>query len=456
MAFDESHRPKFWRTGHCHGPRVGEEPVERIHVRPKAALDMVNRVDEARIHLDLPASDHLHRTRLADAALVVSVDIGAHRQLRLVLLRIQQLEDLLAIGNRILAALDRARDRAGLDTAARNADEHFRRCADQIFLVAEIDEEGIGRWVDSLQPVGNLGRLAVATFHEFLAGNHFEQIAATETLLRLGDELGIFARLVIALRRRHRRAHERIGRDVLALALGRHATLGEIVAVDPGLGCMVVDDEDFVGKKQYHVALVFRPLHGKLDRVELEGKVVTESAEQADRRIGFGIEEVNDRAQNGKHRRHLRALFLGKHAGRLVDRKVEAAGCPLAKCQILYALQPLSNEAEQHFAARVIRLDPDLATIAGDPERRVDDCRIPSRITTRIFVIRRKDGAAALVQPVDIRRDCRCIFRRTASPAYGYAASRLVGLGTVLANDRHHCNALASSIWFARFPQSGQ
>ncbi len=47
-------------------------------------------------------------TRLTDAALVVAVHVRAHRELELVLLRVQQLYDLLAVGDRIFAALDRA------------------------------------------------------------------------------------------------------------------------------------------------------------------------------------------------------------------------------------------------------------------------------------------------------------------------------------------------------------
>ena len=56
------------------------------------------------------------------------------------------------VGDRVVAALDRAGDRAGLDAAAVDPHEHLRRGADQIFALAEIDEEGIGRRVDRLQP----------------------------------------------------------------------------------------------------------------------------------------------------------------------------------------------------------------------------------------------------------------------------------------------------------------
>ena len=73
-----------------------EEGVEGVHAFAQPALDMVDRVDQARIHLDLAAADDPHRARLADPALVVAVDIRAHGQLGFVLLRIEQLQDLLA------------------------------------------------------------------------------------------------------------------------------------------------------------------------------------------------------------------------------------------------------------------------------------------------------------------------------------------------------------------------
>ena len=72
-----------------------EERVEGVHAFAQPALDMVDRVDQPRIHLDLAAADDPHRARLAHAALVVAVDVRAHGQLGLVLLGVEQLQDLL-------------------------------------------------------------------------------------------------------------------------------------------------------------------------------------------------------------------------------------------------------------------------------------------------------------------------------------------------------------------------
>src|SRR5690606_26199047 len=123
------------------GPSVAEKGIKGIHTLAQAALDMVDGVDETRIHLDLAPSDHAYRARLAHPALVVAVDIRAHGQLALVLLGVEQFQDLLRIGDRVLTALYGAGDRACLDPAAVDPYEHFRRCADQVFAFAEIDEE---------------------------------------------------------------------------------------------------------------------------------------------------------------------------------------------------------------------------------------------------------------------------------------------------------------------------
>ena len=108
VVLDEPHRPQLRRAGNSDRPGVRQESVEGIHTLAQPALDVVDRMDQPRVHLDLPPANDAHRTRLAHTALVVAIDIRAHRQLGLVLLGVEQLEDLLRIRDRILAALDRA------------------------------------------------------------------------------------------------------------------------------------------------------------------------------------------------------------------------------------------------------------------------------------------------------------------------------------------------------------
>ncbi len=85
---------------------------------------------------------------------------------------------------------------------------------------------------------------------------------------------------------------ERLRRDLFRLADGRHIALGEVVAVDPGLGGIVVDDEDLVGQEQHHVALVVGTGELQIDGVELEGKIIAEGAEEADGSIFFPSRRV--------------------------------------------------------------------------------------------------------------------------------------------------------------------
>ena len=73
----------------------------------------------------------------------------------------------------------------------------------------------------------------------------------------------------------------------LRLAVARQAgrveaVAAKVVAVVPGLGRMVVDDEDLVGQVEHEVALALGALQRVLDRVELEGEIVAEGAVEAE------------------------------------------------------------------------------------------------------------------------------------------------------------------------------
>ena len=63
--------------------------------------DVVDRVDEAAVHLDLPPADHPHAARHADPRLVVAVHVGAHGQLRLLLGRVEQGADVGGVLQRV-------------------------------------------------------------------------------------------------------------------------------------------------------------------------------------------------------------------------------------------------------------------------------------------------------------------------------------------------------------------
>ena len=102
-------------------------------------------------------------------------------------------------------------------------------------------------------------------------------------------------------------------------ALGRKAVAGIVVAVGPGLGRIVVDDQDLVGQVEHQVALALLALELVVDRIELEGEVVAEGAVEAEIGVFLGLEQSGDGAQHREHRRHARALFLGEDTAGLGD-----------------------------------------------------------------------------------------------------------------------------------------
>jgi hypothetical protein len=67
-------------------------------------LDVVDRVDEARVLFDQPATDNADGASAAHARLVVAVDVGAHGQLGLLLAAVEQLADVGLVAKGIRAA----------------------------------------------------------------------------------------------------------------------------------------------------------------------------------------------------------------------------------------------------------------------------------------------------------------------------------------------------------------
>ena len=110
---------------------------------PQKTFHMIHRMEKPRVCFDQPAADHLHRPRFADAALVVAIHIGAHRQLRLFFRRTEQLADILLVLQRIARAPRRSRDRARFHARAFHAHEHLRRRPHQL-LIAELNQESYG------------------------------------------------------------------------------------------------------------------------------------------------------------------------------------------------------------------------------------------------------------------------------------------------------------------------
>ncbi len=109
----------------------------------------------------------------------------------------------------------------------------------------------------------------------------------------------------------------------------------------------MVDDENFVGQVEHHVALVGRPLQLQVDRVELEGEIVAEGAVEADAGIRLRMEEIGDGAQHGERPSGIfeRSSSVKTRSG-ILTVEVEPARGRCAELKFGDRLQPLGDEAE--------------------------------------------------------------------------------------------------------------
>ena len=187
QRFDDLGGLALGRAGQGHGPHMRQERVEPGHAGPQAPLDMVDRVEQAGIGLDLAAGEQLHRAGPADARLVVAVDIGAHRQLDLVLLGVDQRLEPLGILHRAAAAPRGAGDRAGFDAVALDPHEHLRRGADEL-LVAELDQELVRAGIDRDHLAIERRRRAAIGGEEAAAEHDLENVADAHALARRVDQ----------------------------------------------------------------------------------------------------------------------------------------------------------------------------------------------------------------------------------------------------------------------------
>ena len=433
IGLDEAHGPELRRAGHRHRPGMGEKGVERVHAVAQPALDMVDRVNEARIHLDLPSADDLNRSRIADATLVVAIHIGAHGQLRFILLRIEKLQHLFGVGDGIAAALDGARDRACLHPPSADAHEHFRAGADQEFVAPQIDEKGIGRRINRLQPARNLRGAMFGPLVEDLTRNDLEKVASDELVLGPSNEVGIFARPVVAA------PWDRLARPERRRLAAAGAAFGGDAVARKGIGrqrrgCrIVIHFEDFVRQIKDEVPSLVRARQALGDRIELEGQIVAEGAKKAQAAVILGLEESDDRAKNREDRRHARALFLRDRPFRHLHGDAQSLGRNVHRSDLGKSVQGLGNKAEQDSSPRIERIDRHLAPRRGDRQGRVDEGDVLTGVAARIFVIREKDGAALVVQLIEIRLDRAIIGHGALAARHLDPAHRQIGLAHIAA-----------------------
>src|SRR5207244_13444436 len=148
---------------------------------------------------DLAPDDDANAARYRHTGFVVPIDIGAHRQLALVLCRVEQLADALGVLDRVTAAGNSAADRAGLDPPSFDPDVHLGRCGDQKLALAEVDQRAVGCGIGVAQPLEDNAWRVGAGIGEELADDDLEQIAASKGGPGALDQCRIFAWAVVAL-----------------------------------------------------------------------------------------------------------------------------------------------------------------------------------------------------------------------------------------------------------------
>ena len=124
----------FRRADQRHRPHVAEERIERIEAFLQKTFDMIHGMEQARVGFNQAASDHLDGAGLADAALVVAVDVGAHGELGLFFRRVEQRADIFFVLKRIAGAPRRAGDGTGFDALAFHPHKHLGRRAHQLLV----------------------------------------------------------------------------------------------------------------------------------------------------------------------------------------------------------------------------------------------------------------------------------------------------------------------------------
>ena len=405
VVLDELHRGELGRAGHGDRPGVGEEAVERVEAVPEPPLDVIDGMDEARVHLDLPAADDPHAPRLAHPGLVVAVHVRAHGELRRLLLGGEELEDLLRVADGVRSPRDRPGDGAGLDPPPVHPHVHLRRRGDEVLALPEVHERPVGRGVADAKPAEHLGRRGGAAREERLAGHHLEEIPPPEEPVRLAHAFRVLAGPVVRLapdrlRRPPRRIRPGSGEA------GRRAAArgGEVEAVLLRRRRLVVHDEDRVGKVEDEVAVGLRAGPPELDRVELEREVVAERSIEAETGVVLRAEPGDDGPQGGEDGRLAAPVLLREVRLRLAHREPEGVAAPIDGGHVRLAGKGGLDRREQHLAPLVERAHRPAPPPGHDLERRVCEADVPPGVAAWVLVGRGEQHPAP---PVDARGEIR-------------------------------------------------
>src|SRR3990170_4717112 len=350
------------------------------------AFDVIDRVNDPRVHLDLPAPDHAHAAGAADPRLVVSVHVRAHGELGLVLGRVQQVQYLGGVAHGVLAPGHRAGDGAGLDAVALDPHVHFGRSPDEVFPLAEVDEKPVGSGVSLAQTAKQLRGWSRAGLAEGLAGHYLEQVAALERLARAPHAVGVLAWLVVA-RARHLPGPPpvRLDRTLARQTRGRAPVRLEVVAAPPGALAAVIHDDEVVRQIKDEVALGRGALEPETQRLELQRQIVAESPVEPEVRIVGAVKKVNEGAKDAEHRGLPASLLLAETAARLLHAARKFAPAKLGSRHRRYLLQRLPDGPEQDLAPLAVRHEAKVPTAGHDRHGRVQKAHVPTGVTSGIL-----------------------------------------------------------------------
>mmetsp|Transcript_15724 Transcript_15724/g.23114 ORF Transcript_15724/g.23114 Transcript_15724/m.23114 type:complete len:727 (-) Transcript_15724:225-2405(-) len=413
LLFDELDRPFFGRTRHRHRPGVAKECVQRIEPRPQVALDMVHRVDQAGVHLNLAATQHLDGARHADARLVVPVHVSAHGQLRLLLGVHEYALDLASILQGVAASGDGPADGAGLHPGQRpflcphrwglTPDKHLRGGPHQVLLLPQVQEQPVGGRVPLLQALEYLAGAVGAGVQEVLAEDHLEQVPTGKLLACPLHLPAVVPGGRVAFTVSLGGPYVRVRYTCPLQALGGVPPVAELVSQLPGRLLLLVHHQYLVGQVEHQVALgVGLPGDAQVDGVELEGQVVAQRPVQAQLRVPPVPHQLHHLSDDVEQAGLLGPLLLGEVLPWLG--LLHATRHPAFLHPALHALhhwvglEGVHDGGQQRAAPLVQHLDAEVPPRPHHLQRRFRKAQGPAGVTAGEDVRGREEHALVVVQ----------------------------------------------------------
>jgi hypothetical protein len=316
--------------------------------------------------------------------------------------------------------------RTRLDPGSFDADVHLRGRADEILVLAEVQEQRVRRGVALAKPAEDGRRVRRARLAEGLAQHDLEQIAPLECVARLLDAGGVFAGNVVRSLSDVVTGDEGNVRAVAGKRFRRGFLEVEVVRKAHRALFSMVDDDQFVRQIEDEVSLLGRALELRGQRLELKREVVAERAVEPEVNVVGTPKHVDDRAEHGKDAGLLATLFFGCAHGARADDGRERVHCGGRLLDRVQRLDRGPNRLEEHAAARVQRGHRDPTSARRERERRIDEPQVPPRVAPRVIVARRQEHAAPMVERVDQVFDGGSAVDLLRAPIDDDAASRRV------------------------------